>query len=848
MKRNLIRQWGSLLAIGLLALSSFHSWGQDEKGIKDLEKKEKAKKNFEIQDHEQSSFLKQNLSNVRSEDLSDEQVYLILDQTLASGIGLNNIERVLQERGMSQSEAMKVGRRVRAMRSNDLELIRQDQAFEKNERTAEVKKTLDLPIFGADYFSNTSSPFAPNNNIPTPQNYIVGPADRLLINVYGNSVVEWNLQVTPEGTISIPGIGPVYVGGKTIENATTLIKDKLVANRYAIGKGTEVAVSLANIRTIRVHINGEVVRPGAHTVSSLTTAFNSLYEAGGPNEIGSMRSIDIYRNNTLLRNIDIYDYLLKGDRTNDVPLQDGDVIIVPPYRVRVAIEGEVKRPAYYEIKPGESFKDVLVNFAGGFTDDGYRASVKAVQVGDKGKKVRDVQAKDFDSYIPLKGDRYIVERIIDRFENRVSINGAVFRPGQYELEAGLTLDELLKKADGAKEDAFMNRGTITRLKPDNTTEVISFNLRSVIEGKSAPIPLQREDIVTIPSLFDLRETYELSINGSVRKPGKFTYSEGMTVEDLILQAGGFADGANMQVVEIARRVKNSDRKAFDAQLSEIISLDIDPDLSVTLSKFQLEPFDVVSVFSLPGYVKPQIVTIQGEVMLPGTFAMRSKNDRISDLIKRANGFTAYAYLKGASLKRADLIETSSDLDKQNLKMAQFNEKQSQVSDGQAQLDLGNLSKRNDFVDIDLEQIMKKPHGRTDLILLDGDIISIPRELQTVKITGEVFSPTTTTFRPNQNLLSYVMRSGGFTEDARRNKAYVVYANGSIKATRNFLFIKNYPNLQPGAEIFIPKRKPRREGATAAVAQTWIGMGSALAAVSSSIFGIIMLIKTNNSGK
>jgi protein involved in polysaccharide export with SLBB domain len=787
----------------------------------------------------------QNLSNVKVDDLSEQQIRQIVDQITASGKAIEDVPEIVADRGMAPEEVSKLNSRLKVLYKADLNLESDDEvktitgkkelAFEKPVQQANV-----LPVFGAEYFNNPRSSFAPNINRPTPLNYVVGPGDQLLINVFGNSVVDWKLDVKPEGYILLPGMGNVYVSGKTMEQATELIKDRLRANRYAIGNGTDVTISLSNIRTIRVHMNGEVRKPGPYNLPSVTTLLNALYEAGGPNDIGSIRSIQVFRDNQLIADVDVYQYILRGDRSGDILLKDDDIVYLRPYRVRVALEGEVKRPAYYELKPGESFKDVL-EFAGGFTDNAYRSSVKAVQISDKSRKVRDVSSAEFDAYVPLKGDRYIVEPIIDRIENRVSITGAVFRPGQFELQDGLTLAELIKNADGVKEDAFQERGTITRLKADNTTEVIAFDVRGVLNGQAPEILLQREDIVHIPSIFDLRESYEIIINGSVRKPGRFPYKEGMTVEDLIITSGGFSDGANMQMVEVARRVKDSDRRSRDAKLSEIISLDIDPNLSVASSKFKLEPFDVVSVFSLPGYVKPQMVTIEGEVMLPGTYAMRSKDDRLSDLIKRANGFTAYAYLKGASLKRADLIETESDEVKQSMKVAQFNEKQAQASRGTTSLNLDDVAKRNDFVDIDLEEVLRKPKGKKDLILLDGDVVSIPRELQTVKVTGEVFSPTTTMFSKGQNLAGYVMRSGGFTEEALRKKAYVVYANGAVKGTKSFLFFKNYPNLEPGAEIFVPKRKPRKDADPATIAQTWIGLGSALAALSTTLIVLI----TNN---
>lgn len=789
---------------------------------------------------------RQNLTNVKVDELSDAQVISIRDQILNSGQKEEDIEKIVINRGMAPEEVSKFKARLNTLKEGTTDFENKEAA-----KTVAGKKELsfekpaqeeeDLRVFGAEYFNNSSSNFAPNANRPTPQNYIVGPGDKLVINVYGNSVVNWSLEVNPEGSILLPGMGNVYVGGKTIENATQMIKDRLKGNNYAIGNGTDVNVSLANIRTIRVNINGEVKKPGPINVSSLSTLLNALYESGGPNGIGSLRSIELYRNNTLFRRVDIYDYILRGDKSGDVILEDDDIINVPPYRVRVALEGEIKRPAYYEVMPGESLKDIIL-FSGGFNDKAYTASVKALQLTDKGRKVKDIPAAEFDSYVPLKGDRYIVEPILDRYENRVTLNGAVFRPGQFELEAGLTLSELIKKADGLKEDAYPERGYITRLKGDNTTEIIPFNVKGTVDGTTEDIALKREDIITIPSIFDLRETYTITITGNVRRPGSFPYDENITVEDLILRAGGFADGADMKRVEIARRVKDSDRRAKDAKLAEIINITIDPKLTLAESKFKLQPYDVVSIYSLPGFVVPQIVTVEGEVMMPGSYAMMSKDERISDVIKRANGFTAYAYLKGASLKRGDLIETKSDAEKRDMKLAQFRQKQVEVTEGSVGVNLDNPTKRNNFVGIDLEYIIQHPKSRKDAILLNGDVINVPRVLQTVKISGEVFSPLTTMYTPGQSLNEYVFSSGGFTEDALARKSYVVYANGSIKGTKHFLFFRNYPNVEPGAEIFVPKRKPREKGVN--TAQMWIGLGTSMASLAAVVFGIITVANNN----
>jgi protein involved in polysaccharide export with SLBB domain len=746
------------------------------------------------------------------------------------------IKEIMDQQKTQQAEQQKEN--AIEEETTDEEKDKLEKKFEKRKKDiSDVKEEPGLPIFGNEIFNNPSSTFAPVDNRPTPVNYILGPGDKLSVSVTGNSVTSFNATVAPDGSFSLREFGKINVGGRTLENATLAIKERLRQNRFAVDNGTNVDVTLLNIRTIHVTILGQVRTPGDYDVASTTTVFNALYQSGGITKNGTFRGVQVVRNSEVIAQIDMYDYLLRGDLTNNITLKDGDIVMVPEYRVRVSMEGEVKRQAYFEVLPGESLMDVI-GFAGGFTDYAYKFSIKAIQLTDRQQKLKDIDRKDFESYIPFKGDRYVVSRILNKYENRVSITGAVYRPGDFELEDGLTLKELIGKADGLLEDAYLERGYITRLNEDNTSEVISFDVKKIMDGSDEDILLKREDVIHISSIFDYVDAYTVTISGKVRAGGTFPYFNGMTVEDLILKGGGFADGANMLEVEIARRVKDSDKRAKDAKLANIIKIIIDPELKLAESKFKLEPFDIVSIFALPGYVKPQMVTIEGEVMTPGTYAMRSKDDRISDLVARANGFTAYAYLDGASLKRGDYVETKSDKEKQALKFQQFKEKQNQVTDGKTSINLTDPTKRNDFVGINLKQILKNPKSKKDLILLDGDVLSIPRELQTVKVSGEVYSPKTVVFSGGQSLSEYVMYSGGYTEEALRQGAYVVYSNGDSKGTKKFLFFKNYPNIEPGAEIFIPKRKPAKEKDGISVAQTWIGLTTSLASVTAIIFALV----------
>jgi len=503
------------------------------------------------------------------------------------------------------------------------------------------------------------------------------------------------------------------------------------------------------------------------------------------------------------------------------------------------MEGEVKRPAFYEVMPGESLKDILI-FAGGFTEKAYTAQIKAVQLTDKEHRVRDINDDEYDAFMPLKGDQYLVGTILDRYENRVIIEGAVFRPGQYELEAGLTLTELIRRADGLKEDAFQQRGYIVRLKDDNTTETVAFNVADVAAGRGDNVVLQREDVVRIPSIFDLRETYSVTIRGQVRQGGVFAFSEGMTAEDLIIMAGGLQESANVKRATISRRVKNSDRKAVDTKLSEIIDFNLSRDLTKGEARqIILEPYDVVTIYREPGYESPRTVFIEGEIMLPGEFTIQYKNEKISDLVKRAGGFTSSAYLEGASLRRGDVMETASDRAKANLKLKQFERGQELITGEDASVvNLADEAVRNNYVGIDLAYIMKHPGSYQDLILEDGDVLNIPKQLQTVKISGEVLSPVTALYQPNKGLGGYITSSGGFTQDAIRRKTYVVYANGSVKGTHSFLGMKYYPRIEPGAEIFVPTRKPKENKGDGRGLQMILGISTSAASLAAIIFGIM----------
>ncbi len=798
----------------------------------------------------------QNFSSMRVDDLSDDQIRDIIKKIDSSGLPESQLENMAAAQGMQPSEIQKLRSRVNALRAKDAaktnglhknnstgnsDYNRSDpypfSQKDSTKKTQDTLQTIKSRIFGRELFANSSTSFEPNLKLATPINYVVGPGDQLLIDIYGYSEASYQLTVSPEGTINIPYAGVIQVGGLTIEAATSRIRAKLSPIYSSLSSGnTKLSIAIGNIRSIKVILTGEVTKPGSYTLPSLATAFVALYSSGGPTDNGSFRNIEIIRSGRKIATLDVYDFLLSGDLKNNVLLKDQDIIRVPVYQKRVEIVGEVKRPFIYEMKDGENFNDLL-NFAGGFTENAYKARVKVLKNTDTERKIADITADEFDTYIPSSGDKYFVNEILDRFENRVRLYGAVFRPGEYELTPGLTLKNLIQKAEGLKEDAFLNRGYITRLTPDLQTELISFDVKKIMSGAAADIVLKREDVINISSIFDLKEEYHVQINGEVRQPGQFAFSDNMSLEELIIKAGGFKEAATPQRIEVSRRVRNSDATSSSATTAEVFQIDVNKDLSVEAAKFILQPFDIVTVRAAPGYEVQKQVRIDGEVLYPGFYAITKKDERISDLVKRAGGLTALAYTDGASLKRTQEGKTQLEQEQEQQKLLKFEKLQQDVKDTLS-LDLQNKAVRNDFVGINLSRILKDPGTKADLFLEDQDVVNIPKQLQTVRVSGEILSPGTVVYRSSKGFKSYISNGGGFSERALKRRAYIIYANGTVKSTGKILFFNNYPPVKPGGEIFVPKKEEKRK----LTASEILGLTSGLASIGAIILGIINITK------
>lgn len=830
------------------------------------------------------------IQNIKVDNLSDAQIEQLIKRAEASGMNEQQMLNMAAERGMPSGEIAKLRQRINSLRSGGASLqqqqgsggadqLRQVQGFKTQEDIFDSLRKSDpyydlsptqKKIFGYKLFHNRNLTFNPSLNVPTPQGYTVGAGDQLLIDVYGASQQSYDVTVNPDGRIFIPNVGPIQVGGATIASATSRIRTALTRIYSGLGSSnpsTFLDVRLGNIRTVSISLVGELVRPGTYTLPSFASPFNALFAAGGPNENGSFRHIQVYRDSKLLTEIDVYDFLVKGDFTTPITLRDNDVIIVPPVRSRVEIQGPVRREGLFEIKPGETV-DQLINFAGGFSSQAYRERLTVTRKTGTELRVEDVDAGNFQAFYPQDGDVVRVGEILDRFENRVQVTGALMRPGVFALTPGMGIRDLVEKADGLREDAFLNRATLYRTKGDFSLEIVPVDIKAIIIGEAEDIALRREDVLNVPSIYDLREEYYVKISGEVNKPGAFAFGENMTVADLVLKAGGFKESATSSKIEIARRVKND----ISGKLAEIIILDIDRDLKVNGTKAlePLNPFDHVIVRRSPGFQREQLVRVDGEVLYPGEFAIAHANERISDLVKRAGGLNPYAYPKGATLirrnefykepteyevkaetlrivkkniSRDSLDRTESDkvllkrIDRKinesqeesrrqgrNISAEDFRQQSlldlSESTEGVGKIEI----KDTELIGINLESILTNPYGPSDLILREGDVLSIPRELQTVRMRGEVLYPTSARFRPNSGFKEYISKAGGFTDKSRRGKSYVIYANGDVKRTRKILFANVYPAIEPGAEIIVPT-KPERERLSP---QGWIGIATSLA--------------------
>ena len=686
-------------------------------------------------------------------------------------------------------------------------------------------------IFGHDVFTNRNLTFEPSINLATPVDYRLGPGDEVIIDVWGASENTIRQSISPEGTIQVSGLGPVQLSGMTVKDANAYLQrefSKIYSGISGSEPTSQIKLTLGDIRTIQINIMGEVAVPGTYTLSSFSSVFHALYRAGGVNKIGSLRSIKVVRNGKTIADLDVYDYLMKGKMKDDIRLQEGDVIIVNPYESLVRIAGKVKRPMFYEMKPTETVATIL-NYAGGFTGDAYKKAVRIIRKSGREHQVYNVDEMDYSVFRLDDGDSISVDAVLKRFENRVEIRGAVYRSGLYELSGTVnTVKQLIKKAEGLRGDAFLNRALLDRENEDLSHEVIAVDLGGLLKGTVADIPLQKNDILYIPSIHDLKEEETISIHGEVASPGTFLFSKNMTIEDLLVQSGGLLEAAATTKVDITRRIKDPKSTSFSSVLGKTYSFDIKDGLVVGgEGDFHLEPFDEVYVRKSPAYRKQQNVVVAGEVLFGGNYALVKKNERLSDLISKAGGITPDAYVKGARLIRK-MTEEEQRRQADAVRMARMGEGKDSIS-----VEKLNISDTY-TVGINLEKAISNPGSDFDLVLREGDVLFIPEYINTVKISGAVMYPNTVLYKRGESLRYYINQAGGYGNLAKKKKAYVVYMNGTVSRLKS----RDKKAIEPGCEIIVPSKEEKKRMSTAEI----LGMGSTTASIADMIATMVNLFK------
>ena len=656
-------------------------------------------------------------------------------------------------------------------------------------------------IFGHNLFRNTNLSFEPSANLATPISYRLGPGDEVIIDIWGASENTIRQTISPEGDIQVKDLGPVHLNGMTVKEANQYLQREFSKIYSGIGgnePNSQIRLTLGDTRTIQVNIMGEVSVPGTYSLSAFSTVFHALYRAGGVNKIGSLRGIKLVRNGKTIENLDVYEFIMKGKMNDDIRLQEGDVIIVNPYESLVEIVGKVKRPMYYEMKPTETVANLL-EYAGGFTGDSYKKAVRLIRKSGREHQVFNVDEMDYSVFRLDDGDLVTVDAVLDRFENKVEISGAVYRSGLYQLDGEVnTVKQLIKKAEGLRGDAFLNRVLLDREHEDLSHEIIAIDLNGLLNGTVADIPLQKDDHLYIPSVNDLKEEETVSIHGEVLNPGTFLYSDKMTIEDLVVQAGGLREAAATTRVSVTRRIKNPKSTAYSSKLAETFAFDIKDGLVIGDADFYLQPFDMVQVRRSPAYKVQRTVSVSGEVLFSGSYALLKKNERLSDLIKRAGGITPDAYIKGGRLIRR-MNDEERRRERDALRMARNGE-------GKDSISVAKLAITETYtVGIDMEKALANPGSDYDVVLREGDVIYIPEFVNTVKISGSVMYPNTVAWEKGAKLKHYINMAGGYGNMAKKKKAYIIYLNGTVARVKR----GDSQLIQPGCEIVVPSKAEKQ---------------------------------------
>jgi protein involved in polysaccharide export with SLBB domain len=762
-----------------------------------------------------------NLSNIKSSQITDAQLMQFLQQAQTNGMTEDQLLQEFKRRGLPDAETEALVNRIRLMSGVSLEVnSEKDVINDPKDAKPSVRKykggnttlktsSITSRVFGADLFASADPVFVPNLKIATPRSYILGAEDELQLDIYGNNISNQKLTVSPDGFVNVKYAGPINVNGITIEQAAGVIKSRLSKFYPALSSGaTKLQLTLGSVRSIQVLIVGAVKKPGTLTLPSISTLFHALYASGGPLENGSFRNIELVRENKVIGHADLYDFLLKGDQASNITLRDNDVIRVPYAKSQIAVEGGVNRTGIFEVKSNETIQQVL-DFAGGFRSNAFKGRITGTRYTDVEKRVIDISSKDFSAYTLQHGDSLYVDFVLDKFENRVFISGAVFKPGAYSIDKDMDLFALVKKAQGLKEDAFTPFANFVRLKDDYTKEYISVDLREIMNGKRK-ILLQREDSVHIESILDLKDRPNVIITGPVKNPGNFIYDDSLTLKGLILLAGGLLENASALKVEIGRRKKDISFESKGANTSEIIVVDLDNDLKGIGAEIILQPYDVVSIKKDPSKQKQITVEVKGEILLEGSYTLQNPEERLSSVIVRAGGLLPYANIHGVKLIRIKAAQDAALI--KRLAMSNNEKSRSNVNADSLQLiELDQLKNSTTEVPLDLDKILRNPGGEDDLTMQDGDVVIIPRYINTVLISGEVLKPVTIQFDAKSSFGDYISAAGGFNKSAYKKRVFVVYPNGRSARTKSFLGFKSYPKVVAGSSIFVPVEPTRQAG-------------------------------------
>ena len=783
-------------------------------------------------------------SALMAQNMSDQQVLEYVKEGIKQGKEQKQIASELARKGVTKEQAIRVKElyekqnNVNTSKSTGTDVNESRLREEMKENTSDMLEdqptTQDLAredqVFGRNIFNTRNLTFEPSVNLATPSNYRLGPGDEVIIDIWGASQNTIRQAISPEGTINIQKIGPVSLSGLTVSEANDYLKKSLNKIYNGLNNSTDpssdIRLTLGNIRTIQINIMGEVVQPGTYALSSFSTVFHALYRAGGVSNIGSLRNVQLVRNGKKIATVDVYEFIMKGNIQDDIRLQESDVIIVPAYEVLVKISGKVKRPMRFEMKKDETLF-TLIKYAGGFEADSYTRSLRVVRQNGQEYEVNTVKDIDYSVYQMRNGDVVTAEAILNRFTNKLEIRGAVYRPGIYQLSGKLnTIRELVNEAQGLTGDAFLNRSVLYRQREDLTTEVMPIDIKSIMDGTVPNIALMKNDILYIPSIHDLEDRGNITVHGEVAKPDSYPYADNMTLEDLIIQAGGLREAASTVRVDVTRRIKNPRSIVNNDTIGQMYTFSLKDGFVVDGQPgFVLQPYDEVYVRRSPGYQPQQNVAIEGQILFSGNYALTSREERLSDLINKAGGTTNYAYLRGAKLTRvANASEKKRMGDVIRLMRRQL---------GEAMIDSLGIEVENTFtVGIDLEKALAKPKSSADIVLREGDVISIPKNTNTVTIDGAVMMPNTVSYLEGKDIDYYLNQSGGYSENAKKSKKFIVYMNGQITKVKG----NGKKQIEPGCEIIVPSKSKKRTniGEILGYATSFSTMGMMIASIANLI--------------